>query len=187
MIKSGYRWRVSQGKQSGDPGAERHVKLVALFVLLLLCVMPLTAKAVPPEVAIIDGPGQGAEIEQGTAVGFTFTAAGGGSEVLPGRGPLIILAAGDTNPSLNSHWNATENMVKMVYNGFKNSMDYTDDDIFLIMGKTSIDINDDGMEDPDVIDHSRMTKTAVTDAMDSFARQAYQAGQTLYLWVVGHD
>ncbi|MEA2059163.1 MAG: C13 family peptidase [Thermodesulfobacteriota bacterium] len=119
-------------------------------------------------------------------MGFTFKALGGGTEVLPGRGPLIILAAGDANPDINSTWNDTRKIVKIVYNGFVNAMDYTDDDIFLIMGQSSIDIDDDGAEDPGVVDHSQMTKTVVSAAMEDFVRQRYKEGETLYLWIIGH-
>ncbi|MBF0202709.1 MAG: hypothetical protein HQK66_15695, partial [Desulfamplus sp.] len=142
----------------------------ALLIISTLLFNALSLSALTygaPVVEILDGPQEGEEIEAGKSVGFTFQATDDGEDLVqrPGFGPLVIIAAGDANTNLNPHWTATENMVKIIYRGFKESMDYTDDDIFLAMGTGSIDINDDSIMEVGVVDHTEMTSNSVMAAM----------------------
>ncbi|MEA2059164.1 MAG: hypothetical protein U9P10_01285 [Thermodesulfobacteriota bacterium] len=64
MTRSGNRWTDFSGKPFRYRCVPGQRKFLAAVVLLLLCMMPFPVYAAAPEVAIIDGPEEGAEIQQ---------------------------------------------------------------------------------------------------------------------------
>ena len=165
---------------------KKSLEICLLFYLSLLCfiIISSAAWADAPVVIIDDGPDAG-ETVPGPDVGFTFHATGGGSEVVPGSGPLILVAGGEPVVENNSLWPTTEHIANKIYNGFRTFLNYSDDDIYYICGKSEVDVDGDGVFD-NVVDLTAPTVEGVKNAISVWARQRCKKGQTLYIWLVGH-